>query len=180
MKRIIPMLLVIAVLLCGCSPGAEESFVKFISQTAGAETLSFTAEVRAEFAYKTLSFTLGFDRDSDGAVIEVIKPALLAGVRARIRDGETVLEYEGAMLDVGELTDGMSPLSAVPMLYRAMTDGHIELAWEEDGLLAARLIPEDNIAVTLLITPELVPVRAEISDSERTLVFIEINDWKLN
>lgn len=178
-KYLIPLVLSLT-LLCGCSRGAEESFARFIGTVAAAEDLSFTAEVRAEYDDRTLSFKLGYEQDAEGAVIEVVEPELIAGIKARVKSDAVTLEYDGALLDLGSLTgDGISPLSSLPLLIETLHGSHIEMTWEENGLLAARLIPRDGIAVTLYITDELIPVSAEISSGEKTVVFINISDWEL-
>ena len=47
-------------------------------------------------------------------------------------------------------------------------------------MIAARLVPSDDMLVTLWLSSELVPLNAEISYKEQTVIFIEINDWEVN
>ena len=71
-------------------------------------------------------------------------------------------------------------MSALPLLVRSMTDAHIDITWREDDMIAARLVPSDDMLVTLWLSSELVPLNAEISYKEQTVIFIEINDWEVN
>ena len=59
--------------------------------------------------------------------------------------------------------------------------GSWDLLWNSkySGKILTFDNPRDGIAVTLHITDELVPVSAEISSGEKTIVFINISDWKL-
>ena len=82
------------------------------------------------------------------------------------------------MLDIGTLPDArLSPMSALPLMMKAIRNGHAEITWVEDERIAARIVPEDDYAVTLWLGSSLVPESAEISYKERSVVFIEISDW---
>ena len=181
MKKLLALFLAPILLLTACGNSAEASFVRFVSSVSACEALSFTADIRAEYKTRSVNFTLKYSQDDDGAVIEAVKPEIISGVKARVADDGVSLEYDGAILALGELKgEGeVSPLSAVPTLIKAMREGHIELAWNEDELLAARLIPADGVAVDLRLDSELVPVFAEISYGENTAVFIDITDWMM-
>ena len=47
-------------------------------------------------------------------------------------------------------------------------------------MLVARIIPSDDFTVTLWLSPELEPLNAEITYREKSVVFIEISDWKVS
>ena len=120
-------------------------------------------------------------QDENGAVVEILEPELVAGIKARVSEDTTQLEYEGVILDIGTLSDnGLSPMSALPVLVKAMREGHLDIVWTEDDMLAARIIPSDDITVTLWLSKELVPLNAEISCDEKTVAFIEITDWSVS
>ena len=61
-----------------------------------------------------------------------------------------------------------------------MSDAHIDITWREDDMIAARLVPSEDMNVTLWLSDELVPLNAEISYKEQTVIFIEISDWEIN
>ena len=182
MKKLIVPILICVMLLTGCGKSAEAGFAEFIAKTAQSDEISFVADVKAEFPKKTAEFRLGYTQKDGEAVIEVLEPGLIAGIKARVSEDGAALEFDGAVLDLGNLSgDGkISPLNAVSMLVKAMREGHIDIVWTEDELIAARIIPADDIAVTLWLDSELIPVNAELSYKDKTLVYIEISDWVIN
>ena len=81
-------------------------------------------------------------------------PESLAGVRTRIADGETVLEYGELSLGIGAAqTDALSPVSGVQLLTEALRGGFVERCrTERDGeteLIAAELYAADDTALTV-------------------------------
>jgi len=64
-------------------------------------------------------------------------PELVAGTTARIRAGETFLEYDGVCVETGPLNeDGLTPISAVPALLEAVRSAYINACcFEDSGLL---------------------------------------------
>ena len=180
MKRSIMFLvLLLTIPLCGCGGGEELAFLDFRNELNSAEKISFTAEVQAEYEDKTAQFKLAFLMENDEYSVEILEPDIVAGISAHVKSGDTRLEYDGAILDIGKLTDrGLCPMSALPYLADAMKDAYAELAWTENGLLTVRLVPSDDMSVTLWINEDNEPVNAEITYKEKTVVFIEIDDWE--
>jgi hypothetical protein len=79
------------------------------------ETLSFTAQVRAEYEHKTARFTLAYEQDGEGGRVTVMAPELIRGVSASVKPGSATLEYDSVVLDTGSLDSfGLSPLSSIP------------------------------------------------------------------
>lgn len=180
LKKLLPLMISL-VLLCGCADNGEESFDQFVKGVSEAETVSFSADVRAEYSDKTAEFTLRYSQSEESAEVEITQPETVAGIKARVTGDALSLEYDGAILDIGSFGDTeLSPMSALPLLVRSMTDAHVDITWREDDMIAARLVPSDDLTVTLWLSNELVPLNAEISYKEQTVIFIEINDWEVN
>lgn len=180
MKKLLPLLLSL-VLLCACADTGREQYIRFSQTVAEAESISFTANVQAEYSDKTSQFTLSYSKTADGESIEVIKPDDLAGIKANTDGASLSLEYDGAMLDVGTLADAqLSPMSALPLIVRAICTGQPDISWVEGDLTATCIIPDDDITVTLWIDEDLVPKTAEICCNERTVIFAEISDWVIS
>lgn len=180
MKKLLIPLMISLTMLCGCASSAQESFISFAREVSEASYIHFTAEVQTELNGSTSDFTLAYTQNDGDAEIEVIKPEMIAGIKARLKDGSARLEYDGAILDLGESGGGISPMSALPILASAIRGSHVELSWTENDLLAARLIPSDDMAVTLWLDGELIPQNAEISCDGRTVVYITIHDWEMS
>ena len=175
-KKLLPLMISL-VLLCGCADTGEESFDQFARSVAESDSVCFSAE----YSDKTAEFTLRYVQRPESAEVEITEPETVAGTKARVTGDALSLEYDGAILDIGSFGDTeLSPMSALPLLVRSMTDAHIDITWREDDMIAARLVPSDDMLVTLWLSSELVPLNAEISYKEQTVIFIEINDWEVN
>lgn len=179
-KRALIVLAISLLLLSACGNGEEKAFLNFAAQVKNAEEINFNADLKAEYSNLTADFTLKFSENSDGATVEIIKPEILKGIKAHVSEKSAELEYDGAILDLGMLSDDLNPMSALSLVRRAITDGHVDLAWEEEGMLCVRLVPEDDKVVKLwLDTETMTPLNAEITSGEKTTVFIEIHDWEV-
>ncbi len=138
------------ILLCGCADDGKGQFAEFVKIVSSAENIAFSAHVSAQYDEKTAEFTLAY-------------------------------EYDGAMLDIGTLDDAeLSPMSALPLIVRAMRDGHLEISWVENDMIAARVIPADDYVVTVWIDSNLTPCSAEVCYKENTVVSVEISDWTVS
>lgn len=179
-KKLLPLMISL-VLLCGCADTGEESFNQFVQGVSEAETVSFSAGVRAEYSDKTAEFTLRYAQTAESAEVEITEPETVAGIKAHVTGDALSLEYDGAILDIGSFGDTeLSPMSALPLLVRSISDAHVDITWCEDDMIAARLVPSDDMLVTLWLSSELVPLNAEICYKEQTVIFIEISDWEVN
>ena len=179
-RKLLPLLLMICLLLSGCGSRANEKrFSDFSETLGGKDTLSFSAELRAEYPNRTLSFTLDYARDTDGQTITVREPERIAGIRAHLVPGSNTLEFEGLILDTGPLDPyGLTPMNALPKLVEALETGHLEAHWEEAKLLACRLILDDHLSAVVWFEPsDMTPVRAEIQSDDTVHLFCDIHDW---
>ena len=184
MKRIcLPLILILSLLLSGCGSGSEtkKAYESFSKELSASDSLSFTAAVRAEYEHKTAKFSLSYTENADGGTVTVLSPELIAGVSAHVSPGSTSLEYDGVLLDTGDLNDfGLSPMSALPVLVQAMKAGFMDSFWEEDGKTVYQLIPDDNLICTVWFNSEdMLPVRAEMISDGRVTIYADISDWSL-
>lgn len=181
MKRLCPFLLALCLLLGGCGASkAGEEYQSFAGDLSARSDLAFTAELRAEYEDKTLSYTLSYREDAEGCTVTVLAPETIKGVKAHLRAGGSQLEYDTVVLDTGALDRyGLSPLSALPTLVDTLRCGHLDSAWEEDGQTVWQLIADDNLSVQVWLEGEsLTPVHAELISDGRVTVFCDISDWR--
>lgn len=182
MKRILlPLLLCLCLLLTGCGKSrAETAYESFAERLNSAESLSFTALLRAEYERKTARFTLSYTEDGTGGRVTVLAPELIRGVSAHVAPGGTALEYDSVVLDTGSLDSfGLSPLSSMPILAKALRGAHVDSAWDEDGKHCVQLEPQDGMRCTVWFEPEsMTPLRAELISDGRVTVVLEIRDWE--
>ncbi len=164
----------------GRSAAAELEALRL--EVAAAERVSVTARVTADLGETVEEYVLSAERRGGETVVEVLEPELIAGVRARLRAGEDALEYDGVILSAGELSAGASPLAMLPTLLDALAGGHVDSVWREDGGTAARLTPEDGLALTVwLSAADGLPAAAELmTESDgRVAVACEITGFEL-
>lgn len=181
MKRLALLpLLICCLLLSACSRSRSEEAVRdFAARLNETGTLSFTAGVRAEYAQKAARFTLRYEEDETGGRVTVLAPELIQGISAHVSPGSTTLEYDTVVLDTGSLDSlGLSPLSSLPVMVRAMRLGHIDSVWEEDGKRVAQFEPDDQLRCTVWFEQDTMrPLRAELMTDGRVTVYLELSDW---
>ena len=181
MKRCLFLLLSLALLLTGCGKNrGEGDFRAFSERLNNLETLSFSAQVRAEYEHKTARFALSYAEDGEGGRVTVVAPELIQGVTAHVSPGSSTLEYDTVVLDTGSLDAfGLSPLSSIPTMLRAMRDGHVDSIGEEDGKRVVTLTPDDELKCSVWFNKtDMRPLRAELVTDGRVTVYVEISDWK--
>ena len=182
MKRCFLLILLCITLLlssCGKTRG-EGDYRAFAERLDTLETLSFTAQVRAEYEHKTARFTLAYEQDGEGGRVTVMAPELIRGVSASVKPGSATLEYDSVVLDTGSLDSfGLSPLSSIPTMLRAMRDGHVDSIGEEDGKRVVTLVPDEELKCSVWFNKtDMRPLRAELVTDGRVTVYVEISDWK--
>lgn len=150
------LMISLAVLL-GCGSGAanKQSFESWRGGFAESSEHEITAYVVYLGGDEHNEFKLKYTASGDGAAVEVLEPELIAGVKARVGDRASELEYEGIILDTGGDAAGLlSPMTALPKTVEALKEGHVEGVWferDEDGndLFVTELQMPDGLMVTL-------------------------------
>lgn len=182
MKRLRPLLLLclLCLLLAGCGKNpAADRYAPFSEALGARGDLRFTAAVRAEYPDRTARFTLCYADESEGYSVTVSEPEEIRGVTVHLNGASSSLGYDSVVLDTGALDRyGLSPTTALTRLVEALRTGHLESAWEEDGLTVWQLVPDDALTVQVWLSGEGIPVRAELISEGRVAVFCEILDWK--
>ena len=178
MKKLCLLVLCLA-LLTGCGSGREtERRQQLAEELSARRDLRFTADLRAEYPDKTVSFRLSYAEDDGGCEIRVLEPEEIGGVSVHLGTDGAQLRFEELRLDTGPLDRyGLSPLSALPALTRALREGHLESAWTEGELTVWELVADDHLTVQVWLDDELRPQRAELISEGRVSVFLELSDW---
>ena len=178
-KNLLSALLLLSLLLSGCgSRAAQSRFASFSEALAGRETLSFTAELRAEYPDRSVRFTLRYEKDAEGETVTVLAPSEVEGIAARIAPDSSALVYDGMILDLPPMDPyGLTPMSALPRLYDALAHGHPDSFREEDGMTVWRLICDDHIAAEVWFDGDMIPLRCELASDENVCIFCELSDW---
>lgn len=142
MRKALSCVLMMTLLLAGCKAGgsgeesADSAAARLRAEYLALTGWSATVDITAEYGEKVYDFTVNAQWRREGeTVLTVTAPELLAGITARIAEGETVLEYDGAGISLGLLDgDGLTPVSAVPALMDAVLTGYMaETDWTGEG-----------------------------------------------
>ncbi len=137
MRKALSCVLMMTLLLSGCKAGGagetpEEAALAVRDAYQSLAGWSAAVDITAEVGDKVFDFTLDAVWRREGeTVLTITAPELLAGITARIAEGETVLEYDGAGLSLGLLDDsGVTAVSAVTALMGQIEKGYqARCAW---------------------------------------------------
>ena len=187
MRRLIVPVLMISLLLTGCDSGAVQRKLKEQREKfAAAENISFVAELTANPGKEVFQCTVACAAAGGELTVELLSPESVAGIRARIADGQTTLEYENISLGVGTAgQDGITPVSAAPLLISALRSGFLQRCWIErdaDGeLLAEEVYITDAAELTVWYrSEELTPVRCEFVQEDKVILRCDIREFRYN
>lgn len=124
----IPMILLL--LLTGC--GGQGNDNDALASKARTDYLSMqrcagTVDLHADYGERVYDYTIAFTQESGGeTVLQLTAPAEVAGVSARIAQGETRMEFDGVALETGALSaDGLAPIDAIPLVLDYLREGYI-------------------------------------------------------
>ena len=179
MRRILSCVLMMTLLLAGCGndrgDSPEDLAARIRVEYLALNGWSSVVNLSANYDEQVFDFTVNarWEREGD-TVLTVTEPDLVAGITARIRDGETLLEYDGAGLSLGMLDlSGLTPVSAIPALMGYVTTGYMaRCSWSGEGEGRELVIlfrdptaaPQEGVEALLYFDPQThAPRRAEIS-----------------
>lgn len=124
--------LMITLLLSGCA-GAEggndpqERVLAIRGAYLAAGGCTCKLNITADYGQRVYTYCVDATVQGDETQLTVTAPQELAGVVARVSGQNSRLEYDGAIVETGELSaDGLTPLSAVPALLESARSGFIE------------------------------------------------------
>ena len=125
--RMIPLLLCLC--LCGCvgEQGDNDLTLQLRADFLSRTGCSGTMDLTADYGQRVYEYTVDFsETEKDGLSMVITAPEEVAGITARITDGQTALEYDGLQLETGPLnSDGLSPMDALSAFFTAMESGYI-------------------------------------------------------
>lgn len=123
----------ISLLLTACGGGAEggsgadELALIIRGEYLAAAGCACRMEVTADYGQRVYTYTLDAESDGEETVVTVAAPEEAAGITARVAGTDSWLEYDGTVLETGDLTgDGLSPLGAVPALLESARSGFMD------------------------------------------------------
>lgn len=141
MRKLLTCVLMMTLLLSGCRAGSagktpEEEALALREKYQALAGWSAAADVSVCYTDTVYDFSMDVQWRRDGeTVLTVTAPELVAGITARIAQGEAVLEYDGAGLSLGMLDgDGLTPVSAVTAFMEQIEKGWMaKCAWSGEN-----------------------------------------------
>ena len=195
MRKALSCVLMITLLLSGCRAGSwgntpEEEALALRETYQALAGWSASADLSVCYTETVYDFSLDAQWRRDGeTVLTVTAPELVAGITARVAQGETVLEYDGAGLSLGLLDDsGLTPVSAVTACMEQIQRGWMaKCAWagENDAHLQISFQDperEDNAGTQFLLTFDRAGyalLSAEVSAQGRTVLSAQFGDFTM-
>lgn len=140
MRKSLTCVLMITLLLTGCGRSKADS-PEQLAALIRTEYLSLSGwssdvELSAVYEEQVFDFKIRAEWEREGeTVLTVLEPELLEGITARIRKGESLLEYDGAGVSLGVLDmNGLTPVTAIPALMACITGGYMaRCSWTGEG-----------------------------------------------
>lgn len=130
MRRLLLCVPMMILLLAGCGPAqaSEEEELALLIRGEYLEEAPWTASAAVTADYGQRVYWYGLEAAWDGAqtTLTLTAPETVSGMTARLKDGESLLEYDGIMLETGPLNgEGLTPVSAIPAMLEAARSGYM-------------------------------------------------------
>lgn len=134
MRRVVCTLMMTLVLLTGCSGGgqgaersAEELALNIRTEYLAMTACRASADITADYGQRVYEYSVDISWQKDGETrLTITAPENIAGITARIQDGKSYLEYDGASIETGILSGtGLSPIEVVPAALNYILSGYI-------------------------------------------------------
>ena len=126
---VLTMTLCLTLTCCGGEGGsqAEQLALDIRGEYLAMAGCAASMEVTADYGQRVYEFGIDLTWQRKGeSVLTLTAPENVAGVTARLAEGETALDYDGVRVETGPLDDtGLSPMSAVPVLLDYAQSGYI-------------------------------------------------------
>lgn len=126
----VPMMTLLLLSACGCSPAGagegEELALAIRGEYLEQPAWTAAAAVTADYGQRVYQYELTAACDGEETTLALTAPETVAGIAARLKGEEGLLEYDGISVETGPLDgDGLSPVSAIPVLLETARSGYI-------------------------------------------------------
>ena len=114
----------LVLLLSSCGETDAQELKGALSSVISAE---YTAHITASFPSREAEYTISYTHSPEKDRASVIAPKEVSGVSYTVSGDDGFLEFDGAMLEVGKLSDsGISPFSSIYSLQKSWKEGAFE------------------------------------------------------
>ncbi len=173
-QRLFAALMIFPILLAACGASGDESKVTDFCEALQNQTVSCEAEILSRVGGESETFTLACAESEQGSELTLLAPETLSGVTAHV-GADASLSFDGLVIPVP--AEGLSPLTAVPVLLDALRCGHLDLVWREGDALTAQFIQTDDLAVRVYFSPDGLPAAASLIEGGAETITCTITQW---
>lgn len=137
----VPMMTLLLLTACGSGRqgGGEAEQLALLIRGEYLEMTSCaaTAEITADYGQRVYQYTMGVEVNGEETVLTLTAPETVAGITARLKEKNGLLEYDGVVVETGPMDgEGLTPVSSIPVLLEEAKSGYIRAcSLEEDGAL---------------------------------------------
>ena len=142
MRKVLLCVPMMTLLLAACSMGpAQVSPAEKLALEIRGEYLDLAAwtarvEITADYGRRVYQYQLAAAGDGEETVLTLTAPETVSGLTARLTKEDGMLEYDGLSVETGPLdSDGLTPVSALPVLVEAVRSGYMTACSLEEGVL---------------------------------------------
>lgn len=192
-KRLVPLMIIPCVLFAGCVGSRRDADVDRTGITEYYKALGgmkMQVSIAADFPERISKYRVRYTYNRDAeSCIELIEPKDVSGIKIRISEDLSRLEYDGARLETGKLSQsGITPMSALPLMMREWSLGNASQFEEgkHDGADAMLMVYSSEIngeAVeyrTWFDRQSYYPLYAEVFADGRCMVRCEFETVDVN
>lgn len=149
-KALLICVLMMTLPLCACRAGGgtspQEQALSIRTDYLSATGCTAQVSLRADYGRRVYDYEGTVAVSGEDTVLTLTAPSEVAGVVARLSGTDGQLEYDGAVVETGPLSDeGLTPLGAVPALLEAACSGFMDSSTLEtlDGISVLRVLCRD-------------------------------------
>ncbi len=172
--------------LLGCTGkrGEMDRMMKLRADLLGCESISFQADITADYGDALQQFSMDCQGDNDGNVsFTVTAPETLAGITGRIEAGKGQLTFDDVALEFPMLADDqIAPVTGPWILMKTLLGGYLTACGQEEELLHLTIndsYEADALQVDLWLDEEDRPVNAEVCYDGRRILTMVVGSFQI-
>lgn len=170
---------------CGSETGELDTGMELRSKVLAAETVSFDAQITADYGDKVHTFSMSCQGDSLGNLnFTVTEPESISGITGRIDQKGGALTFDDKALHFDLMADeALSPVSAPWILVKTLRSGYLTSACREEGKILLTIddsYEDDALTLDIRLDGNNLPEWAEILHRGRKILSMKVANFVLS